>query len=85
MLFIFFLLPFFLVNAEMNSRVKAAFKQLNRQHNPNINWSDELEQKALEYLDSDHKVMVIKGQKIYPKNNTLELGIKLYKAFGSDV
>ncbi|XGW15733.1 hypothetical protein V3C99_001298 [Haemonchus contortus] len=47
---------------------KAAFKQLNRQHNPNIKWSDELEQRALEYLDPNDedpndKVMVIGGQK----------------------
>ncbi|XGW05728.1 hypothetical protein V3C99_016243 [Haemonchus contortus] len=46
-------------------------------------WSDKLEQKALEYLDP--KVMVISGEKTYPKNNTDRLGTKLFKAFSSTI
>ncbi|XGW05724.1 hypothetical protein V3C99_016240 [Haemonchus contortus] len=84
MLFIFFVLPFFLVNAELDSAVEAAFKQLNKKYNPKIKWSTELEQRALEYLKSPNSVkvdMVIKGKKNYPKNNPSHIGVKLYAAF----
>nr|CDJ80511.1 unnamed protein product [Haemonchus contortus] len=66
MLFIFFVLPFVLVNADLDSAVEAAFKQLNKKYNPKIKWSTELEQKALEYLKSPKSVkadMVIEGKK----------------------
>ncbi|XGW04423.1 hypothetical protein V3C99_015532 [Haemonchus contortus] len=82
MLFIFFLIPFFLVNALDNSS-KSAFIQLNRQHNRKLNWNKELEQRALDYLNG--KMMMITGERTYPKNDTAKLGTKVFKAFSSTI
>uniref|UniRef100_A0A7I4Z0P6 SCP domain-containing protein n=1 Tax=Haemonchus contortus TaxID=6289 RepID=A0A7I4Z0P6_HAECO len=85
MLLIFFVLPFFVVNAELDKMAKVAFKQSNREYNSKIKWSNELEKKALEYLNSggnvEEDMMVIKEERTYRKNSSLNIGIKLLDAF----
>ncbi|XGW05727.1 hypothetical protein V3C99_016242 [Haemonchus contortus] len=85
MLLIFLVLLFSLVNAELDRIAKVAFKQLNREYNPKIKWSSQLEEKALEYLNSKDNVeedmMVIKGEKTYRKDNSLHIGVKVLDAF----
>uniref|UniRef100_W6NRB0 Uncharacterized protein n=1 Tax=Haemonchus contortus TaxID=6289 RepID=W6NRB0_HAECO len=62
---------------------KSAFIQLNRQHNRKLNWNKELEQRALDYLNG--KMMMITGERTYPKNDTVKLGTKVFKAFSSTI
>ncbi|XGW05726.1 hypothetical protein V3C99_016241, partial [Haemonchus contortus] len=48
-------------------------------------WSDELEKKALDYLNSKDTVkedmVAIEGERAYQKNNSLNIGIKVLDAF----
>nr|CDJ95176.1 unnamed protein product [Haemonchus contortus] len=88
MLLIFTVLACFLLNVAsyetLNGQAKSAFKELNVILNRKIDWSDELEKMALEYLKSPTSVkadMIIKGKKTFPKDDTSSLGIKTWNAF----
>ncbi|XGW05749.1 hypothetical protein V3C99_016253 [Haemonchus contortus] len=88
MLLIFTVLACFLLNAAsyetLNGQAKSAFKELNVILNRKIDWSDELEKKALEYLKSPDTVkadMIIKGKKTFPKDDSSSLGMKTWDAF----
>ncbi|XGW05407.1 hypothetical protein V3C99_016064 [Haemonchus contortus] len=88
MLLIIVVLASFLLNVvstdTLNGQAKSAFKELNVIYNRKIDWSDELEKRALEYLNSPESVkagMMIKGKKTFPTSDTSSLGIKVWNAF----
>ncbi|VDO27586.1 unnamed protein product [Haemonchus placei] len=88
MLLIFTVISCFLLNVAsyetLNGQAKSAFKELSVILNRKIDWSDELEKRALEYLQSPGSVkadVIIKGKKTFPKDDSSPLGVKTWNTF----